>query len=362
MIYNNFCGHKISRLGFGCMRFPKTLEETKECIDTAFAAGVNYYDTAYVYNNSEVTLAKCLEGYDRSSYYLTSKLPLDKVTKKEDVRALFEESCRRLNTDYIDFYLLHAISASRLQMVKDFDMISELKELIKEGRIKHLGFSIHADKNVLLDTLEIYDFDFVQIQLNYLDMVHEPGYEGYEILTKRGIPVVIMEPVKGGLLANIPAPLNDPFTKYNKDYSNASYCFRFLMQFPNIKIILSGMSSLEQVKDNLKTFEKESVYTKELDDAINKVKENIKKINKVDCTGCRYCMPCPFGVDIPRNFKVYNMHAMGEVLNSDWYKNIKYPEDAFADLCKKCGKCVKVCPQGIKIPEVLSQIKELENK
>lgn len=356
MIYNEFCGLRISRLGFGCMRFPKTFEETKKCIDLAYKAGVNYYDTAYVYNDSEVTLGKCLEEYDRSTYYVTSKLPIDKVTCPDDVLKLFNESCERLQTDYIDFYLLHAMSASRLQIVKDMHIIDELKKLKNEGRIKHLGFSIHAPKDVLVEILDIYDFDFAQIQLNYLDMIHEPGYDGYEILTKRNIPVVIMEPVKGGLLANIPSPLNDPFINYNKDYSNASYCFRFLMQFPNIKVILSGMSSIEQVQDNLNTFEKEIPYSKELDDAINMVKENIKKINKVDCTGCRYCMPCPFGVDIPRNFKVYNMHAMGNVLNNSWYKDIKYPQDAFADLCKKCRKCVRVCPQSIDIPKVLEEI------
>lgn len=355
MIFNDFCGKKISRLGFGCMRFPKTYEETKECIDTAMAAGVNYYDTAYVYNNSEVTLSKCLEGYDRSSYYLTSKLPVFRCETKEDVKKYFEESCERLQTNYIDFYLLHALNADSVAKIKELGIIDEMKKYIAEGRIKHLGFSIHAPKEVLLDALELYDFDFVQIQLNYLDMIHEPGYEGYEILTERNIPVVIMEPVKGGMLANVPAPLNAPFTNYNPNYSNASYCFRFLMQFPNIKIILSGMSSLEQVKDNLNTFDKEEVFTKEMADAIEEVKNNILKIKKVDCTGCRYCMPCPFGVDIPGNFAVLNKRTMGEVLNNSWYKQTKYPENATADKCKECGACMKHCPQGINIPKMLKE-------
>lgn len=358
MIYNEFCGKKISRLGFGCMRFPKTYEETKACIDLAMKEGVNYYDTAYVYNNSEVTLAKCLEEYDRSSYYLTSKLPIFKLESKEDVLKIFNESCERLQTNYIDFYLLHALNANSVARIKELGVIDELKKLINEGRIKHLGFSIHAPKEVLVDALELYNFDFVQIQLNYLDMVHEPGFEGYEILTKRGIPVVIMEPVKGGMLANIPSPLNEPFIKYNKDLSNASYCFRFLMQFPNIKIILSGMSSLEQVKDNLNTFKEELEFTKEMADAVEAVRVNILKTKKVDCTGCKYCMPCPFGVNIPENFSVYNRHAMGEVLNNEWYKKAEYPKSATASKCMECGACIKKCPQGINIPKVLKETLE----
>ena len=170
MIYNDFCGIKMSRLGFGCMRFPKTFEETKACIDLAMASGVNYYDTAYVYNNSEVTLAKCLEGYDRSSYYLTSKLPIFRMETKEDTLRFFNESCERLQTDYIDFYLLHALNAGSVKKIKELGVIDELKKLIEQGRIKHLGFSIHAPKDVLLDALELYDFDCVQIQLNYLDI------------------------------------------------------------------------------------------------------------------------------------------------------------------------------------------------
>ena len=358
MIYNEFCGKKISRLGFGCMRFPKTYEETKECIDLAMKEGVNYYDTAYVYNNSEETLSKCLKDYDRSSYYLTSKLPVFRMETKEDALKFFNESCERLQTDYIDFYLLHALNASSVQKIKELGVIDEMKKLIKEGRIKHLGFSIHAPKEVLVDALELYDFDFVQIQLNYLDMVHEPGFEGYEILTKKNIPVVIMEPVKGGMLANVPYPLNEPFLNYNKDLSNASYCFRFLMQFPNIKIILSGMSSLDQVKDNLNTFKEEHAFTKEMADAVESVRQNILKTKKVDCTGCKYCMPCPFGVNIPENFSVYNRHAMGKVLNNEWYKKAEYPKDATALKCVECGACIKKCPQGINIPKVLKETLE----
>lgn len=354
MIYNEFCGKKISRLGFGCMRFPKDFQETKKIIDEAYKKGVNYYDTAYVYNNSEVTLAACLEEYDRSSYYLTSKLPIDLVKTPEDVIRIFNESCKRLNTDYIDFYLLHAVNANKLEKIKELKIIDILKKLKEEGRIKFLGFSIHARKEVLIDTLDLYNFDFAQIQLNYYDMIHEPGFEGYEILTKKNIPVVVMEPVKGGLLANIPYPLSKPFIEYNKEYSCASYCFYFLMQFPNIKIILSGMSDLAQVEDNLKTFETETIYTKEMNEAIMKVKDSLMKINKVGCTGCRYCMPCPFGVDIPTNFKVYNMKALGEALNNNYWKNLNYPESL--SLCKKCGSCVRKCPQGINIPLELEKI------
>lgn len=352
MIYNDFCGEKISRLGFGCMRFPKTYEETKECIDLAMKSGINYYDSAYAYNNSEATLSKCLADYPRSSYHVTSKLPLDFIKEEEDVLRLFNESCSRLQTDYIDFYLLHAMTENRIAMLKKYNVIEKLDKLKKEGRIKHFGFSIHASAKVLKDILSLYDFDFVQIQLNYLDMIHEPGFEGYEILTSRNIPVVIMEPVKGGLLANIPSPLNEPFIEYDKEASCASYCFKFLMQYPNIRVILSGMSSLEQVKDNLHTFEKAPVLDDKLFEAIDNVKNSIEHITKVGCTGCSYCMPCPMGVNIPGNFRVLNMHALGETLNNDWYKNYQYPKDG-ANLCVQCGKCVSKCPQKIDIPNML---------
>lgn len=352
MIYSNFCGEKISKLGFGCMRFPKDLEETKRCISYAYESGVNYYDSAYVYNNSEVTLAKCLEPYERSSYYVTSKLPLDHVKCPEDVRRIFDESCERLNTNYIDFYLLHALSKRRIDLIKEYNVIEELVKLKEEGRIKHIGFSIHDNKDVLVEILDLYDFEFAQIQLNYLDMNDNPGYAGYLELTKRGIPVIIMEPVKGGLLANIPYPMNKPFKDIDENSSDASFCFRFLMQYDNIKIILSGMSSFAQVEDNIKTFNEHKEITKEELEAIDKVRINIEATCKVPCTGCRYCMPCPRGVAIPNVFQVLNAHSLGDALNHSFYQNLKYPETD-GSLCVECKMCVKKCPQSINIPEML---------
>lgn len=353
MIYSEFCGKKVSRLGFGCMRFPKTFEETKQCLDYAYEKGVNYFDTAYVYNNSEVTLGKIIKNYKRDTFYVTSKLPIDKVIEDSDVEKLFNESCERLGVSYIDFYLLHALDQRRVDLIKEHHIIETLVALKKQGKIKKLGFSIHAPLETLKNILALYDFDFAQIQLNYFDMVHEPGFAGYEELTKRGIPVVIMEPVKGGMLANIPSPLNEPFVKYNKDASNASFAFKFLMQFPNIKVILSGMSSFDQVKDNINTFDVPFTPDKELLDVIESVRQNILGVYKVSCTNCKYCMPCPFGVDIPRNFRIMNNKSLGEVLNNEWYKNMSYLEDGAATLCKECGACLKKCPQHINIPEML---------
>lgn len=353
MIYNDFCGNKVSRLGFGCMRFPSTFEETKKCLDYAYNNGVNYFDTAYVYDNSEVTLGKIIKDYKRDTFYVTSKLPIDKVKEASDVEKLFSESCLRLGVSYIDYYLLHALDQRRVDLIKEHHIIETLVKLKEEGKIKKLGFSIHAPLETLKNILALYDFDFAQIQLNYFDMVHEPGFDGYLELTKRNIPVVIMEPVKGGMLANIPSPLNKPFTDYDKDASNASFAFKFLMQYENIKVILSGMSSFSQVVDNINTFDKEESIDPLMIKAIDEVKSNLLGIYKVSCTNCKYCMPCPFGVNIPLNFKIMNNKSLGEVLNNEWFKNMKYPVDGASTLCKECGACLKKCPQHINIPEML---------
>ena len=361
MIYNDFCGNKISRLGFGAMRFPSEFSAVKALIDKAMASGINYYDTAYVYENSEVLLGRALKNYPRDKFYVTSKMPSWLVKDESDLERIFNETLNRLGVDYIDYYLIHSVSDAK--EIKNKNVYPFLMQKKKEGKIRHLGFSIHAKVEVLEEMLEIGEFDFAQIQLNYLDIIHEPGLAGYEILTKHNIPVVIMEPLKGGTLAQMNDEIAKPFKELGNK-SNASYAFRWLMQYPNIKVILSGMTYIPQLEDNLSTFNEYIPLNEKEEKAIKEVKDNILKIQKVPCTGCRYCMPCPAGVNIPGNFKVWNTISFKKATtNHNWISDTSVDPSSGPLKCVKCGKCMLHCPQKIQIPTMLEAMaKELNLK
>lgn len=359
MIYNEFCGEKISRLGFGAMRFPNDRKEIKKMIDEAYYNGVNYFDTAYVYENSEVELGNVLKDYKRDTFFVTSKLPAWRINKNKSADDLFNESLERLKVDYIDYYLIHSIDEESIELVKKYDLVNFCLNLKKEGKIKHLGFSIHADMKVLKEMLSLTNqFEFVQIQLNYLDYISEPGFEGYEYLTSKNIPVVVMEPLKGGTLSILPDEIAKPFINLKKDYSYSSYAFKWVMENENVKVILSGMSDSLQVKDNLKTFSVENKLTIKEKEAIEEVKNNIINHQKVPCTGCRYCMPCKQGVDIPGCFKAWNTKSMN---TSNWISGTNLPEKGTPDKCIECGACMKHCPQHINIIEKLKEVRKEYN-
>lgn len=364
MEYRQFekLGVSPSLLGFGCMRFPQNPDgsicepEAEKMLDTAIQAGVSYIDTAYPYHNgdSEPFVGRVLKKYDRSRLFLATKLPVWNVKTLDDAKRLFQEQLDRLQTDYVDFYLLHCLDKEKWQLVLDLGLIPYFEEMKKEGKIRFFGFSFHDDFEVFKTILTYRDWDFCQIQYNYVDTDIQAGDRGYELAEELGVPLVIMEPVKGGSLAALPEEVTEPFRSYKPDASISSWALRWVASKPNVKVVLSGMSDMEQVNDNLQTFgsfQPLSLREKEL---VADVAAAIKKRTKNGCTGCAYCMPCPFGVNIPQNFRIWNDLSMYGNVNRTrqaYFKDLK--ESARADQCQKCGKCEEVCPQSLSIRENL---------
>ncbi len=356
-------GIKTSLLGFGCMRFPQqdgkiNEPEAEKMIDTAIAAGVNYIDTAYPYHNgdSEPFVGRVLNKYPRDSYYLATKLPCWEVKTLDDAKRLFNEQLKRLDKDYIDFYLLHSLSGSGFDRMVSLGVPEYCDELKKQGKIKYFGFSFHDSYEAFEHIASYRKWDFCQIQLNYMDTDEQAGLKGYELTVKLGIPLVIMEPVKGGSLASLPKDMCDKFAEVCPDNSVASWAFRWVGSLPNVKVILSGMSTPEQVADNLKTFNSFKPLSEKEQETVLTVADMMKKRVNNGCTGCRYCMPCPAGVDIPRNFKVWNSYGIYGNKGSAIWEWDDIEDNAKAKNCIKCGKCEKACPQKLSIREDLARL------
>lgn len=367
MEYREFenLGIKPSLLGFGCMRFPLTPEgkidepEAEKMIDQAISNGVTYIDTAYPYHNgdSEPFVGRVLKKYDRSSFYLATKLPIWKLETPDDVKRIFEEQLERLDVDYVDFYLLHSLDKKSFEKALQLGVIPFCEEQKRQGRIKYLGFSFHDDYETFEKIITCRDWDFCQIQYNYLDTDVQAGDKGYALAEKLGIPLVIMEPVKGGILAQLPDDVTKPIRSCSPDASLASWALRWVASKPNVKVILSGMSTMEQVDDNLKTFGHLVPLTEEENALTAKVAADIKSRTNNGCTGCEYCMPCPFGVDIPRNFRIWNEHSMYgnvDLTKKRYFKDLD--PSKLASQCKECGKCEAVCPQSLAIREDLKKV------
>ncbi len=358
----------VSLLGMGCMRLPKLADTdeidvamTEKMIDLAYHSGITYYDTAYPYHNgqSEIVIGNILKKYPRESFYLADKLPIWKCKSLEDAKEIFEEQLKKCQVDYFDFYLCHAMNLDRYKTYKKLGIFPYLLELRKQGKIRHLGFSYHDAAQNIIPISEELDWDFAQIQFNYLDYEMQDAKKQYEILTSKNISVVVMEPVRGGLLANVCKPAEDVFKSKHPNQSNASWALRFVASFPNVKVILSGMSNMEQLTDNIETFTNYEPLSEEEKDTIKEVKKLILGNDFIPCTGCRYCMPCSFGVDIPRVFKVYNLYGIHK--NIEKFKNDMNDigETALPKHCRACKKCLRECPQHILIPEQLEKIKAL---
>lgn len=357
-------GIKTKLLGFGCMRFPTIngeIDEIKaeEMIDTAYKAGVNYFDTAYVYHNgkSESFIGKVLAKYPRDTYYIATKLPVWNLKEKEDVKKVIDEQFARLDKEVIDFYLLHSMQKKAWDKAVEFEALKVIEEYRKAGKIKYVGFSFHDSYEVFEEIINSYDWDFCQIQYNYVDTEIQAGLKGYKLTEEKGIPLVIMEPIKGGSLASLPKEVSEPFRQIHPGWSDASWALRFVASHENVKVILSGMSTLEQVKDNLATFENLEDLTNEELETINNVAKTLKERTKNGCTGCRYCMPCPAGVDIPNNFSAWNTYYKYESENAaSWAVRQVKASEGYATKCVECGKCEAVCPQHLNIRKDLAQI------
>lgn len=359
-------GIETKLLGFGCMRFPTLngeIDEVKaeEMLDLAYKAGVNYFDTAYVYHDgkSESFVGKVLDKYPRDSYYIATKLPVWNLQTKEDITRVIDEQFARLNKEVIDFYLLHSMSKKSWEKAKELEALKIIEEYRALGKIKYVGFSFHDSYEVFEEMINAYDWDFCQIQYNYVDTEVQAGTKGYQLAKEKEIPMVIMEPIKGGSLASLPKEVSEPFRKLHPDWSDASWALRFVASHENVKVILSGMSTLEQVQDNLKTFEGLEDLTAEEMEVVKGVAQTLKSRTKNGCTGCRYCMPCPAGVDIPGNFSAWNLYYKYESERAaSWSIRQIKANEGFAERCIKCGKCEQVCPQHLNIRKDLATLSE----
>lgn len=369
MLYrNNKYGQPISILGYGCMRFTTKggsidIDKAEKEIMAAYEAGVNYYDTAYVYPGSEATLGVILERNNiREKINIATKLPQYLVKNRESLDKYFDEELKRLKTDYIDYYLMHHMTAinqwDKLEQVGIREWIKEKKE---SGHIRNIGFSYHGNTEDFIGILDSYDWDFCQIQYNYVDEHTQAGLKGLRHAAEKGIPVVIMEPLRGGKLVNLlPEKAKKEIAESPKGYTNAELGLRWLWNQPEVTCVLSGMNSPEMVAENCRIASDAEAGSFDADDfaLIEKVKEAIRETEKVGCTGCRYCMPCPKGVDIPALFRSYNMtslegkpHARFEYAQTVGLKS----EPAFATQCIECGKCEQHCPQNIPIRSMLKE-------
>ena len=358
-------GIDVSLLGFGCMRFPTNKEGkidrplAQEMLDKAIASGVNYIDTAYPYHGgeSELFVGEALKKYPRDSYYLATKLPVWFVNTVEDVDKYFNEQLGKLQTDHFDFYLMHAMNKGSWKKMVEVGTVKRLEELKAEGKIRFIGFSFHDDYDTFEEIINYRDWDFCQIQLNYMDTEEQAGMKGYKLAEEKGIPLTIMEPIKGGSLAKVSPDIMEVIESVSPGKSAASFALRFVATLPNILTVLSGMSSMEQVEDNLDTFNDFVPMKEEEQNAVVKIKDIINSRIQNGCTGCRYCMPCPFGVDIPGNFSVWNrfhMYQNYEVVRWPWEDMGK--EGKRAINCKECGKCESACPQHLSIREDLKKV------
>ncbi len=356
---------KISLLGFGCMRFPLMPNgkidrvRSTQMLKYAHENGVNYFDTAYPYHGgeSEEFLGEFLKSLDRSTYYLATKLPCWAVNTLEDAKRIFNEQRKKLCVEYFDFYLLHALNKSKWEKMTELGVVNLLEDYVKKGYIKHLGFSFHDSYDVFEQIITARDWDFCQLQINYMDMNVQAGLKGYELAKSRGTAVIVMEPVKGGSLANVPDNIGEMFRKINPNDSPASWALRYTATFDNVLTVLSGMSAEEQVEDNVKTFAEFRPLDEVEQATVIKAREIFLSRVKNGCTGCRYCMPCPQKVNITGCFSLWNKYGMFG--NSEYVKNTwknEFDDEEKPSACVKCDLCVSKCPQNINIIEDLQKL------
>ena len=369
MIYRDFQGLKLSALGFGTMRLPtiggvySKIDEkaAAEMFDYAIQHGVNYFDTAWGYHDgeSENTDGKILSKYPRESFYLASKFPGYDLSNFGRVEEIFEKQLKKCRVDYFDFYLFHNVCEMNIDAYlneEKYGTYSYLMEQKKNGRIRHLGFSAHGSLAVIERFLEKYgkDMEFCQLQINYLDWEFQNAKGKVELLKKYNIPVWVMEPVRGGKLASLAAEDEKKLKALRPNDSIASWAFRFLLALPEVKVILSGMSDMKQVKDNIKTFEEAKPLNAEESAALDTIAREMLAKTSLPCTACRYCTShCPKHLDIPELIKLYNEHRFtgGGFIAPMVVSALA--EEKRPSACVGCRSCEKVCPQQIKISEMM---------
>ena len=351
-----------SALGFGAMRLPDDAETTK-MVDAYLASGYNYIDTAYIYGGSEERLNRTLvKRHPRDSYVIANKMPPWEVQNfPEDCEKILKEQMRRTGLDHFDYYLIHSLDDNREKELEKRGFFQWGAELKKRGIISHLGFSFHGGAGFLRRLLEKYkEVEFVQLQQNYMDNLRGPASDWHALAVKHNLPIIVMEPVKGGSLAKLPAPAEKLFKEYAPDRSIASWAMQYAATLQNVTCVLGGMTCISDMHDNIKTFKDLKPLSPEEKNLLDQVLAEMSKVANIPCTACKYCHDsCPLNIDIASSFSLYNEVKRG---STEWNSTAVYkgiPEGCRADACIKCGACVPLCPQHIDIPNALTSVAKL---
>ena len=368
MIYKAFQDLQLSQLGFGTMRLPlredKSIDEALAAAmtDAAIRQGVNYFDTAWSYHSgkSETVIGKILQNYPRESFYLADKFPGHQIAPTYDVADIFERQLKKCGVEYFDFYLLHNVYENSIGVYEDarWNIIPYLLEQKKNGRIRHLGFSTHAGLPALEQFLQQHgeEMEFCQIQLNYLDWTLQQAKEKCELLNRYNIPIWVMEPVRGGKLAALPESFEQRLRALRPEASDASWALRWVQDIPGVTMILSGMSNLDQMRDNLRTFAAPAPLTQEENELLMQIAESFK--DAVPCTACRYCCDgCPQSINIPEMLRVLNEIRIAPTTNAIMAVEA-LPAEQQPQSCLACGACAAICPQKIDIPACMQELSE----
>lgn len=381
MLYRKFgrTGLEVSALGYGCMRLPLVRADAKFHVDDdeidereatkllrwAIDHGVNYVDTAYAYHagNSELFVGRALRDGYREKVHLATKLPSWLIRSREDMDRYLDEQLKKLQTDHIDFYLVHTLTRIFWPNLLRHDLFPFLESALADGRIRNAGFSFHDDLDVFKEVVDAYDWSFCQIQYNYMDEQYQAGTAGLEYAASRGLGVVVMEPLRGGrLVGNIPPAIRKVWDRAEPKRSPAEWAFRFLWDRPEISVVLSGMNRMEQVEENVRIAGEVLPHSLTAADRalIQEVREIYRSRIRVNCTGCRYCMPCPSGVNIPGCLTLLNnAHILDDVAGNRIFYNVHIGPTQNASNCTECGQCEEACPQGISIRAALKETAEL---
>ena len=370
MIYKKFQNLELSNLGLGTMRLPNKgvngdtpidEEETAKMVDYAIKNGINYFDTAWGYHNgqSEIVIGKVLKKYPRDKFYLATKFPGYDISNMDKVEEIFEKQLQKCQVDYFDFYLFHNVYEKNVDYYLDpkYGILDYLLKQKENGRIKHLGFSIHGGQEVLKKFLNAYGkyMEFCQIQLNYLDFEFQDAKSKVELLNEYNIPIWVMEPLRGGKLAKLSEEDEEKLKKLRPDENTPAWAFRFLQSIPGVTMILSGMSNMEQLQDNINTFNEDKPLNDSEMKTIFEISQKMLRGNILPCTACRYCTAhCPKGLDIPKILALYNEHKFtgGGFIAPMAISAL--PDDKKPSACIGCRSCEAVCPQQIKISEAIN--------